>query len=462
MNMSSTAKSWELSRATTLVPSIASWESHPDTLPSDQAAQELDPSSVAEIDKCLKRFRPFLKPKSQLRVVFGIALKSSGSTLASSGASGNRGAASTTFAELSVHLEQILEQTEGKPIGNCGQCRSLKALARSSNGKRQPPFLGFPGKTAKTHFEWQLIKQAALASKLAYEGSPDIIDGQHFKAKGKCKAMIMYIDEVDSRKILTIAVRGTVTKDDWMLNVNSSPKKSSKMLLETATWHGGFLAVAEAMAKPISKAISDLRREHEDVSSILFAGHSAGGAVAQVLYAMSMSPDMILSKEILGKPTSVPLQIRRSQMTIDFHSIHCITFGTPPVTSVPLHQWPVETKRPGNFLSIVNEGDPVAQAQEEFIKTLVDVYALSPKDLESRYPDGVVIPQGRFRASGHTVILKDAEPDDLDSKTIEIHTTESHLLEKKLFGNPLVHPMKEYLARVEGLTDLGEEEGKVH
>ncbi|KAL8895270.1 MAG: hypothetical protein Q9192_003743 [Flavoplaca navasiana] len=438
MNISSTAKAWESSRATTLVSSIASSESHPDTLLSDQVAQELNPSSVAQIEERLERFRPFLKPKSQRRVVFGVALKSSGSTLTSSGTSGNLGAASTTFAELSVHLDQILQQTE--------------ALARSSNGKRQPPFLDISGKTAKhpnsqvlTHYEWQLIKQAALASALAYDEAPDMIDGQHFKAKGNCKAMIMYIDEVDNRKILTIAVRGTVTKGDWMLNVNSSPKKSSKMILKTATWHGGFLAVAEAMAKPIGKAILDLRREHEDVSSILFAGHSAGGAVAQVLYAMSMSPDMILSKEIL-----------------DFHSIHCITFGTPPVTSVPLHQWPGDTKRPGNFLSIVNEGDPVPQAQEEFVKTLLDVYALSPKDLASRYPDGVIIPQGRFRASGHPVILRDADPEDWDSKNIAIYTTESHLLEKKLFGNPLVHSMKEYLARVEGLTNLGEEESKVH
>lgn len=39
----------------------------------------------------------------------------------------------------------------------------------------------------------------------------------------------MYIDEVDSRKVLTIAVRGTVTMYDWMLNFNSSPKKSSKV-----------------------------------------------------------------------------------------------------------------------------------------------------------------------------------------------------------------------------------------
>lgn len=116
MNLSSTAKAWELSRATTLVPSIASSESHPDMLPSDQDAQELTSSSVAKIEKRLKQFRPLLKPKSQRRVVLGIALKSSGSTLTSSGDSGNLGATSTTLAKLSVHLDQILQQTEGKPI----------------------------------------------------------------------------------------------------------------------------------------------------------------------------------------------------------------------------------------------------------------------------------------------------------------------------------------------------------
>ena len=54
-------------------------------------------------------------------------------------------------------------------------------------------------------------------------------EGQHFKAKGNAKAMMAYIDEVDGQRILVIAVRGTVTKGDWMLNVNSAPKKSSKV-----------------------------------------------------------------------------------------------------------------------------------------------------------------------------------------------------------------------------------------
>ncbi|KAL8857733.1 MAG: hypothetical protein Q9198_010713, partial [Flavoplaca austrocitrina] len=135
MNISSTAKAWEPSRATTLVPSIASSASYPDTPPSDQVAQELDSSLVAQIEQRLEGFRPFLKLKSQRRGLLGIALKSSGSTLTSSGASGNLGAASTTFAELSVHLDQILQQTEGKPIRDCAQCAI--SLIQSAGLKQQ-------------------------------------------------------------------------------------------------------------------------------------------------------------------------------------------------------------------------------------------------------------------------------------------------------------------------------------
>ena len=58
---------------------------------------------------------------------------------------------------------------------------------------------------------------------------PEIDEGQHFKVKGNAKAMIAYIDEVDGQRILIVAVRGTVTKDDWMLNVNNAPKESSKV-----------------------------------------------------------------------------------------------------------------------------------------------------------------------------------------------------------------------------------------
>ncbi|KAI4231349.1 MAG: hypothetical protein LQ349_005674 [Xanthoria aureola] len=273
--------------------------------------------------------------------------------------------------------------------------------------------------TRRSHFEWQLIEHAANASHEVYQELPDLNDGLYLTARGLSKAMIMYVDEVNG-PVLIIAIRGTVTKGDWMLNVNSRPRSSSKfkMLSVSAVWHGGFLAVAEAMANQTVKEIAKIHSDHPKIDRILFTGHSAGGAIAQIFYAMTMSPDSILSKGSLD--------------------------------------WEGDSIRPGVFLSIVNEGDPVPQAQEEFIKTLIDVYMLSREDLDRRYPDGIAIPRGTFRASGHPVILRDAEPDDLHPNLIEIHRTDSRILQQKLFGNPFIHPMREYLDRIQGLSDQGQ------
>lgn len=136
-------------------------------------------------------------------------------------------------------------------------------------------------------------------------------------------------------------------------------------------------------------------------------------------------------------------------LPVDFPEVNCVTFGTPPIASIPLHKRQGVPSYPGLFLSIINEGDPVPQAQEEFIKTLIDVYVLNFKDLSERYPNGVNVPQGHFTASGNTVILRDVDPNDENTNNIRPYTTESHLLARKLFGNPFVHFMSEYLERIE-------------
>ena len=84
--------------------------------------------------------------------------------------------------------------------------------------------------------DWDLIHCAATASHNVYEDATEIDNGQVYKAKGSRKAMIAYIDEAADKKILIIAVRGTVTPGDWMLNVNSAPKTSSKVSSELKGW----------------------------------------------------------------------------------------------------------------------------------------------------------------------------------------------------------------------------------
>ena len=57
-------------------------------------------------------------------------------------------------------------------------------------------------------------------------------DAQQFKAKSNTKAMIMYVEEINNRRILIVAIRGTVTRNDWMLNINNASKKTSKVGLD--------------------------------------------------------------------------------------------------------------------------------------------------------------------------------------------------------------------------------------
>lgn len=140
MSTSSIDTAWQSSQANTLVASIASETSQTPTQPSKQVAEDIDSNLVAHIEERLERFQPLLKPRSQRRAFFGIALKSSGSTLNSSGASSsaaNLGAASITVAKLSEHLDQILQQTEGKSSRERDQ-RTMpltQALNLSSDGQ---------------------------------------------------------------------------------------------------------------------------------------------------------------------------------------------------------------------------------------------------------------------------------------------------------------------------------------
>lgn len=65
-------------------------------------------------------------------------------------------------------------------------------------------------------------------------------------------------------------------------------------------WHRGFLTVAEAMEKPLTQGIAEFIRREGPIASLLFSGHSAGGAVAQIFYAMSMSPRYHVHDTITG------------------------------------------------------------------------------------------------------------------------------------------------------------------
>ena len=131
-----------------------------------------------------------------------------------------------------------------------------------------------------------------------------------------------------------------------------------------------------------------------------------------------------------------------------FSKVHCIIFGAPPIVSSPMHSLADSSL----FLSVVNEGDPVALLQEEYFRTLLSVYLLPRKEIDRNFLGEFVVPSPVLRISGTCVVLRDRNPDDEHEDGIDAVEVAAVDLEKKLFGNIFIHYMKHYLARVERLA----------
>ena len=116
------------------------------------------------------------------------------------------------------------------------------------------------------------------------------------------------------------------------------------------------------MIRPVAERLKQLLIENpsRSTSSLLITGHSAGGAVAQLIYAH------ILSTTIESDLT---------YLVGFFKRVHCVTFGTPPVTLLPLSTPHSKQNRKSLFFSFINEGDPVARADKAVISSLLRLYA---------------------------------------------------------------------------------------
>jgi hypothetical protein len=60
---------------------------------------------------------------------------------------------------------------------------------------------------------------------------------------------------------------------------------------------------------------------------------------------------------------------------IGFKRIHCITFGTPPISLLPLNKPGTPHHHKSLFLSFINEGDPVPRADKAYVRSLLELYA---------------------------------------------------------------------------------------
>lgn len=212
-------------------------------------------------------------------------------------------------------------------------------------------------------------------------------------------------------------------------------------------------------------------------SSLLITGHSAGGAVAALLYAHMHSSSRAARSELSGLAGS-------------FKRIHCVTFGAPPVSLLPLGRAGQVKGAKGKsvFLAFVNEGDPVVRAEKAYVRSLVELLAapdpvqkrgrgvrregsrqvlsskkskLDSKDAASRWGEGPVwrVPDCTLSLAGRIVVLRPREGragrgtvgERMKEGVVAVTAADGDV-RGVVWGDPVCHVMRFYSRRVEALA----------
>ncbi|EQB46469.1 hypothetical protein CGLO_14484 [Colletotrichum gloeosporioides Cg-14] len=245
---------------------------------------------------------------------------------------------------------------------------------------------------------WPLLCMAAQYAERVYETPKGAERDTHVNADWKhgTKAMVIKSVPMDHMNTIVFAIRGSATFMDWAVNLNTAHASPTNFLDDPGNFcHAGFLTVARRMVKPVAARLRQLLEEDPARSgySLLITGHSAGGAVASLLYAHMLA-------------TSKAAQSELNVLTGCFKRVHCVTFGTPPVSLLPLKRPERAELRKSLFLTFVNEGDPIARADKAYVKSLLELLA-SPAPSVGKQRDGGEREKDRERETkGRGVVAK--------------------------------------------------------
>ncbi|KAM7186537.1 mono and diacylglycerol lipase [Naviculisporaceae sp. PSN 640] len=218
---------------------------------------------------------------------------------------------------------------------------------------------------------YPLLCLAAQYSERVYERPSGDERDTHVDADWRMgtKAMAIKSVPMDYMNTIVFAIRGTATFMDWAVNLNTEPISPQGFLDDPGNLcHSGFLTVARKMITPVARRLRQLLEEDPNRASysLLITGHSAGGAVAALLYSHMLATSKAAMSEL-------------NTLTGCFKRIHCITFGTPPISLIPLQKPANSDSHPqlkkSLFLSFVNEGDPVPRADRAYVRSLMELYA---------------------------------------------------------------------------------------
>ncbi|KAF2675406.1 alpha/beta-hydrolase [Microthyrium microscopicum] len=325
---------------------------------------------------------------------------------------------------------------------------------------RLPPYLP-PLKVYMATYP--LLCLAARYSFQVYDKPSSSERQDHIKASiwHRTKAMTLKSLPIDDMNTIVFAIRGSSSFLDWAVNFRPAPSSPEGFLDDPGNLcHAGFLSIAKGMVKSVAARLRTLLAENpgRSASSLLITGHSAGGAVAQLLYA-----------HMLSKKES-----ELTYLTGFFKRVHCVTFGTPPVSLLPLTTPRSRQNRKSLFFTFVNEGDPVARADKQIVTSLLKLYATpapSNSDLRSQSkshfkwtkpstwsPDSYTpsqpvwpIPNATLSLGGRVILLRPKfqgyGPDDIEAVTVS-----DEILREVVFGDPACHTMAMYMDRIEILA----------
>jgi len=119
------------------------------------------------------------------------------------------------------------------------------------------------------------------------------------------------------------------------------------------------------------------RAQSTNIKHVVLTGHSAGGAVASLLYLRLLLDSAYKGKCSFFKKIRHQYQLIISVLDSSL-KFSCITFGAPPTLSVDitsaLHTAPELENIRGFNLAFVNEFDIVPRADQTYVRTLIDIY----------------------------------------------------------------------------------------
>lgn len=272
---------------------------------------------------------------------------------------------------------------------------------------------------------------------------------------------------IDDMNTIVFAIRGTQNFMDWAVNVHAAPVSPVGFLDDPSNCcHAGFLSVARKMVVPVASRLRTLIEEDPTRMSynLLITGHSAGGAVASLLYVHLLSESPKVTSEL-------------THLRGCFRHIHCVTFGAPPISLRPLTPSLSPKGSKSIFFAFVNEGDPVTRADKGYFFSLLDLH-VSPApgstcsvlgrskprpNIHWRVPPSTLSNAGRLvllrtrgQQSGYSVSVQPSVPHGSPPlpprEEVEACGTTDAEMRGLVFGDPFMHSMDLYARRIETLA----------